>query len=324
MAKKSKYYGLFGSDIHNFNDKELCVSEYITYMLDRSQEMFKWTNLPDTIPQRSLELYLQTNGNTCIAEVDGKLYAFIGGLGGEPDAYYMPTIYTVANPALNISKNYRINEDCIVIPNDAMYIGLIPMYSRYATHLMENDISMRLVDINTRITSLLSASDDRTKASAVQYIADIEAGKLGVVAETALLDGIKAQPYSPTGLNQMTNLIEYHQYLKASWFNELGLNANYNMKRESINSEEAQLNSDSLLPLVDNMLKCRKDACERINNMFGTNISVELASAWEDNQEELDAELDNLKDEDSSDDSNTSSDESDNSENNEEEGKEDD
>lgn len=329
MAKNNKYFGLFCSDLYDFNDKKSCVNKYISYMLIRSQEMFRWNNLPDSIPQRSLELYLQTGGHCAITKVNDELYALVGGLGGEPDPYYMPTLYTVANPALNFSKNLVINEDCVVIPNDALYIGLIPMYSRYATQLMENDISMRLVDINTRITSLLSASDDRTRASAEKYISDIESGKLGVVAETALLDGIRAQPYSPTGLNQMTNLIEYHQYLKASWFNELGLNANYNMKRESINSEEAQLNSDSLLPLIDNMLLCRQQAAEKINAMFGTNISVELSSAWEDNQEEIDAELDALENEsgenseDSNEDVNSSSSESDESENNEEEEQED-
>lgn len=329
MSKKTKYYGMFGSDIYDFNDKESCVNKYISYMLIRSQELFRWNNLPDSIPQRSIELYLQTGGHCAITKVNDELYALVGGLGGEPDPYYMPTLYTVANPALNFSKNLVIDEDCVVIPNDALYIGLIPMYSRYATQLMENDISMRLVDINTRITSLLSASDDRTKASAEKYVSDIEDGKLGVVAETALLDGIKSQPYSPTGLNQMTNLIEYHQYLKASWFNEIGLNANYNMKRESINSEEAQLNSDSLLPLIDNMLLCRQQAAEKINAMFGTNISVELASAWEDNQEELDAELDALENEsgenseDNNEEVNSSSNKSDESENNEEEEQED-
>jgi len=80
------------------------------------------------------------------------------------------------------------------------------------------------------------------------------------------------------------------QYTKASWFNELGLNANYNMKRESINSDESQLNDDALLPLVDDMLNCRRLAAEKVNAMFGTSISVDFASSWQDNQQEIDAE----------------------------------
>ena len=123
----------------------------------------------------------------------------------------------------------------------------------------------------------------------------MEKGKLGVIAETAFLDGVRAQPYGTTGnSNVLTNLIELEQYFKASWFNELGLNANYNMKRESLNSSESQLNNDALLPLVDDMLECRKRGIEQVNAMFGTEISVSLASSWEDNAQEIEREQENI------------------------------
>ena len=59
------------------------------------------------------------------------------------------------------------------------------------------------------------------------------------------------------------------------------------MKRESINTNESQLNQDSLLPLIDNMLNQRQLACKKINKMFGTNISVELNSSWKKVNEEV-------------------------------------
>lgn len=260
-------------------------------MLNRTQSMFQWENLPETIPQRIVELYLQTNGNLCVYEYEGKLYVFTGGLGGEPDVYYMPTIYTIANPALNISKNLKIDEDCIVIPNDSLYVGLIPLFVKYATELTETELSIQIATINSRISELITAPDDRTKLSADKYLQDIKDGKLGVIAENAFLEGIKTKPYGNTGnTNLITNLIELNQYQKASWFNELGLNANYNMKRESLNSNESQLNNDALLPLIDDMLKQRQEGADKVNEMFGTNISVKLASSWEDNQIEIDEE----------------------------------
>ena len=293
MANPYKYgeFQIGDTSLYDFSDKSRLVNMYITYMLARTQKMFKYNNLPDSIPRRNLELYLQTSGHCCFTKVDDILYVFIGGLGGEPDAYYMPTKYIVANPALKFSKTLEIGKDCVVITNDSMYYGLLPMFSKYATQLVENDISMNLVDINSRVQSLLSAKDDRTRASAEKYIADVFDGKLGVVADSILFDeNLKVSPYTNTANNQLTNLIEYHQYLKASWFNDLGLQSNYNMKRESINSNEAQLNEDALLPLVDDMLMCRQQALEKVNEMFGTNISVELDSSWEDNEIELELE----------------------------------
>ena len=275
----------FGKFI-DFTDKIGGVRQYAMYMFNRLQSMFKYSGLPDTIPQRNAELMLQTNGNICVTKVNEKLYAFTGGLGGEPNEYYMPTIYTVANPYLKFSKNLKIDEECVVIPNDSLYIGLMPMFSRYATMLAENDATIRIADINARIINIISASDDRTKKSAVGYIEDIERGKLGIIAEQPFIDGLKTQPYASSGsTNNITQLIELQQYLKASWFNEIGLNANYNMKREAINGIEAQLNNDSLLPLAEDMLRQRQVGWEKVNKMFGTNIQVEFNSSWKEREE---------------------------------------
>lgn len=289
----NKYvYGLLGGSLDfDFADKSACTRQHVAYMLNRTQSMFKWDGLPDTISERSLELFLQTNGNVCFYKHEGNLYVFTGGMGGEPDVYYMPTVYTIANPALKLSKSLEIGVDCVVMPNDSLYLGLIPLFARYASGMTENELSIKIAIINSRIVDLISAPDDRTRASAEKFLLDIANGKQGIIAENAFLDGVRAQPYGNTAdSNALTNLIEMEQYLKASWFNELGLNANYNMKRESLNTSESQMNNDALLPLVDDMLNCRKRAAEKVNEMFETDISVYLASSWEYNEQEIEAE----------------------------------
>ena len=271
------------------------IRAIIGYMLSRTQSMFRYDGLPDTIPQRNLELYLQVNGNTCIAEHNGEMYAFVGGLGGEPDPYYMPTIYTVSNPALNFSKNYHIGENCVVIPNDSMYMGLLPMFSRYASGIVESELTLYIALINTRLVDLISAGTDRTKVAVDKVIADVEAGKLSAVLDKGLDGVIKAFPYADQNGKTLTDLLEVIQYQKASWYNEIGLNANFNMKRESLNSGETGLNDDVLLPLVDDMLACRQRGLEKVNNLLGLDITVSLASSWEDNKQEVQAELENLE-----------------------------
>lgn len=291
MSRKyDKYtFGILPYNVYDFKEKNKAINQHISYMLNRTLSMFDYDGLPDTIDKRDLELMLQTNGNICWYEYNDKLYIFTGDMGGVPNVYYMPTIYTISSPALNISKSLKIDTDCVVTPNDFLYLGLLPLFSRYATSLTENELSMNLASINTRVLSLISAGDDNTRKSAVKYLEDIEKGNFGIIAENAFLDGVKSQPYGTTGNNSIiTNLIEHEQYLKASWFNELGLNANYNMKRESINSSESNLNDDMLMPLVDTMLYCRTESLKKVNKMFGTNITVKKSSSWEDNQIELD------------------------------------
>lgn len=280
-----------GYHAYDFQDKERARGQYIAYMLMRTQSMFKWDGLPETIPARMLELYLQTNGNACFYKYNDNLYVFFGGRGGEPDVYHMPTIYTIANPALKLSVQANIDIDCVVMPNDSLYFGLLPLFDRYATAMVETELSIDIAKVNARIIDLISAGDDRTRASAEKYLEDVRDGKLGIISSNEFLDGIKSTPYGGTGNQTITDLIELMQYEKASCFNELGLNANYNMKRESLNSSESQLNNDALLPLVDDMLNCRKIFAEKVNKMFGTNISVEFNSSWKDNVEEIDASL---------------------------------
>ena len=286
---------LYKLDLYDFSYKLETTMDYIDYMTERCMSIFKWNNLPDTIPQDVLELYLQGNGNCFFTKVNDKYYVFTGGLGGEPDYNYRPTLYTVANPALNYNESLKIGIDGVLIKNDTLLKGLLPLHKRYATILANNEISLKIADINLRITSLISSTDDNTTKSAEKYLKDIEDGKLGIIADDGFVDSIKAQPLA---VNEriLTALIEYQQYVKSSWFNELGLNSNFNgMKKEAISDSEQAMNEDVLKPLIDTMLECRQKACEEINAMFDLNISVELNSSWEDNQEELELEHDVLE-----------------------------
>ena len=281
----------FTGPIYDFKDKEKNILFKMLQMLNRTQSMFRWVGLPDTIPQYILERYLQMSGDCIFYKYNDDLYVFTGGAGGEPDVYYRPTLYTIANPALNISKQLKIDDECIICLNDSYHIGLMPLFSEYATKIVETELSIDIATVNARIISLISASDDRTRASAEKYIDDIRRGEPGIIAETPFLDGIRSQPLSTGSDNTIKSLIELLQYYKANWYNDIGLSSNYNMKREALNTGEASINNDILLPLVDDMLRCRQVACDKINVKYGLEVSVELNSSWEDNQKEIGIDL---------------------------------
>ena len=265
------------------SDKAKVFENYCKYTFTRTQSMFTYEGLPDTIPVQWLESYLQRNGSCCIAEHDGKLYALLGNAGGELDEYYQPTIYTVANPALNLSKSFKIGEDCVYCKNDYDALGLVPLVSRYCGLMTENLLTVRISDINMRMMNLLSAPDDNTLQSTKQYLKDLEEGKLGVVGETPFFDGLKLQSKGVGNGDYMIQFIELQQYLKGSMYNELGINANFNMKREALSGQEVALNDDALMPLIDDMLKQRRAMCDELNEMFGLNVSVDYGSTWHSN-----------------------------------------
>lgn len=307
MGSKSRYTGDWSAlDCQcDILDKRKSIYNYVLMMFDRTNQMFEYKGLPDTIPAYMLELYLQINGHIGWLEWNGKLYALPGGWGGAPDPYYRPTIYIVANPALGGSHDCKIvnhlppfdetvwstKPDCVLMRNDTNMRGLFYLFSRYATELSENDISIRSAQINSRQQSIIAASTDREIASARAYIKALEDGKLEAVMDQAMATkGIRATNVSVQSANVIIQLIELQQYLKASWYNEIGLNANFNMKREYLSEEELTSQTDTLIPLIDDMLRCRKEAIEVVNATFGTSISVEKNSAWENKQKELETE----------------------------------
>ena len=282
MAKIDKYnYGLGYTFSYDYKDKPRNVENLMKYMLNRSNIMFQYHNLPDSIPSREIELLLQTNGFGVFIEVEGKYYIVNGGLGGEPDVYNMPTEAVISIPALKLNKTYKINEDCIVIPNDSMYLGLLPMYAKYCTLMNENEITMLLATVNKRIQHLLSANDDNTIESAKEFLKKVFDGEIGVIGESKLFESLKVNTTSTTSQVSMKDLFEYEQYLKASMYNEIGLSANFNMKRERLSSSEVEANTDNLYPLVDDMLNSRRKGLEKVNEMFGLDIQVEFNSSWD-------------------------------------------
>lgn len=287
MAKKDNLYLKYQEQIKN---KDKSVNGYIRKMLAITQAMFIYKGLPETLPQNNLENLLQTNGNVFVTEVDGKMYAFTGGLGGVPNAYNEATEYIVSNPYLQLNKSYKIDVEGVLIKNDSGANSLLPIFGKYGVLCSDTLLSLNTCSVLSRITMLISASDDKTKQSADDFVNKIMQGDFSVIGENAFFKGVNLQSISTQSANQITQLIELLQYFKASAFNEIGLNANYNLKRERLNTSEVQMNVDALNPYVDNMLQERKKAVEKINAMFGTEISVDLASSWAIRKEETKTE----------------------------------
>lgn len=263
-------------------DKDTAVANFVATCYNRLQAMFVYTGVADlhALNIQALEFALQSKGHCIVAEVNGELYALTGEPTGELNAYYEPTQYIVANPWLKLNKTYTIGKDCVLFRNDYLMQGLQPVIGRYAVELTDTEISLNTAAVLSRITMLISAADDKTKASADLFLTKILNGDFSVIGENAFFDGVKLQTLPTSNTNYITQLIELTQYYKASMWHEMGLQANYNMKRERLTQGETEANVDSLLPLADAMLTERKRAVERMNEMFNTTVTVEFGSSW--------------------------------------------
>ena len=292
--------------VDSIRDKDMSMRYYINMMLNRTAHMFKWEGLPTTIPQRMLELMLQSSGKCVVTEFDGKLYAYNGGYGGVPDEYYRPKRFIINNPYQKFNKECIIDYDmtgdgdCILLQNDTLMMGLVPIISRYSSMLVESDISMMIATINQRLISICVANDGTTKNAFEEFMKKIIAGDLSAIVmdDKSYMDEdhFKTNPYASTAnTNVLSQLIETNHYIFANLCRELGINENYNGKRESITASESELSEDFTHTLVDDMLACRKKACEELNKKYGLNISVEFDGVWKQNMLEVKAELGDIE-----------------------------
>lgn len=299
---------LFGYKGSVLDNKQMLIDSYFKYMQAKTCEMFEWKNLPKTIPQRELELILQICRFAIFAKAPLKdkagegLFVFYGGLAGMPNEYYQPTQAIVSNPYLRFSKVLNLDDyikddgNAVLGWNDGMHIGLFSLHNRYASLLAETDLTLKYQLINMRFNNVLTADNDETKESLKKMYGDVADGTgFGIIVTKKFMSETnvdKIELRSQAHQMQLKDTIETKQYLMGSWYNELGLNANYNMKREAINESEADMNEDTLLPFIDNMLKQRKLIAEQLNEKFADmltegKIEVDISSAWKKMRQEI-------------------------------------
>ena len=267
--------------------KDIALNDFIDNMLIKCNQMFVYKNLPDSIPKRVLERFLLENGYCIFTKENDKFIVLSGSLGGELNEYNEYTKCIVSNPYLKLNKEYTIDDDCVLIRNDSKMKGLIPLLEKYGVLCSDCEVSINMLTNNLRTQFFISANDDKTKQNAELFIKKLVDGELSVIGENQFLDGVKVHNVSSQA-NYIQQFIELNQYLKASAFNEIGLDANFNMKRERLTVNEVELNTSILIPLADNMLEERKNAIDLINKKYGLNIEVDLSSVWKMQKEEVD------------------------------------
>lgn len=275
-------------NMYDFKNKVRCINDFTDNTLNRTLTMFTYENLPDTIPERELELLLQTHGKCIIAkDNDGNLVALWGNYAPPLNVYYQSTKILVNNPWANISKEFTINDDCILVRNDPLDKGLLDIIWKYGALDGEANITFKNALVAYRAMFNIIASNDNEMKSAENYIKHLENGDIAAMMNSfnkfnsngTSEQGIQIQPGANASSSVITQIIEGKQAIKAGMWNELGLTCNGNFKRERLVS--AEVNADQTIKtLVDAMLEQRQIAMDKVNEMFGTNIKVAFNSAW--------------------------------------------
>lgn len=250
-------------------------------LLLRSNQIFVYDGIPEYWDISLFEYTLQKNGEIIILKSESGVMYFTDKFTyiGKKDFYDRFTQVNINNPNDSvINGDYNIS-DLVLIKNNSLSISTGEFLSDYIDLMIETIITLKTHLINTRNIFTLIATDNKSRENCINFMKKLESGDLNILMNNAFLDNVKL-------LNNNVNsdliyrLIEVIQYLKASCLHELGINANYDLKRTVTTKSDIDINLDYLIPLVDNMLTARKTAIEKVNKLYDTNITVYLHSTW--------------------------------------------
>ncbi len=277
----------FESFSKSLND--ITFTDYYYRLMLIAKSVFQWNNLPNGINEKWIEKYLFSYGK-CVFFHDKEKGFMVTKVteSGTINFYDEPTKLTpfgtnfIGTPKTN-------GVDCVLIGNNDEYIPTQKTVELYAWRLA--DIS-RTIDVNiaAQKTPVVVCCSEKQKNSLKRAMKKVHDNEMVIFADNNLdIDGVKVlNTASPTVFPQL-------QTQKHAIWNEcmtfLGIN-NANMeKRERLVDDEVQANNDQIEMCAKVMLKAREDACNKINEMFGLNISVEIRKDLDFNIEEENLEV---------------------------------
>lgn len=246
--------------------------QYVNRLTELAISMFEWTGLPESVDSRYIELHLFSNG--CMVYFDDEV---MGNLcldctyNGRLDVYGYP-ILRRAYSSYNGYNRLLKNSNSVIIWNNLLHIPSEADIRAYARRLWMLD---RIIDVNANAqkTPILVQGNEKQRLSLVNLYKEYDGNAPVIFGDSSLnTEGLKS---ISTGAPYVADRI---YELKTQIWNEaltyLGISNINIQKKERLITDEVTRNQGGTVASRYSRLEARRQAVERINDMFGTNIKV--------------------------------------------------
>lgn len=269
MGNRKREKTLFGESATVNN---LTYMQYLNRLTELSVSMFEWKNLPPTVDARYLELHLFENGSMVYFDDD-----VIGNLcldclpSGRLDVYGNPVLRRAYSGYNNYQKLLK-ESNSVIIWNNYLHTNSILEVKMFARRLYNMD---RIIDVNANAqkTPVLIQGTEQQRLTLKNLYEEFDGNSPFIFGDKNLdLNSLKClQTGAPYVCDKLYNL-------KQMYWNEaltyLGINNTGTQKRERMLSIESSQAQGGTISSRYSRLQSRREAVEKINAMFGTNIEV--------------------------------------------------
>lgn len=269
MSKRKREKTLFGESATVNN---ITYMQYLNRLTELSVSMFEWKNLPPTVDARYLELHLFETGSMVYFNDD-----VIGNLcldclhSGRLDVYGNPVLRRAYSGYNNYQKLLKENNS-VIIWNNYLHTNSILEVKMFAKRLYNLD---RIIDVNANAqkTPVLIQGTEQQRLTLTNLYKEFDGNSPFIFGDKNLdLNSLKClQTGAPYVCDKLYNL-------KQMYWNEaltyLGINNTGAQKRERMLTIESSQAQGGTISSRYSRLQSRREAVEKINAMFGTNIEV--------------------------------------------------
>ena len=269
MSNRKREKTLFGESATVNN---LTYMQYLNRLTELSVSMFEWKNLPPTVDARYLELHLFETGSMVYFDDD-----VIGNLcldclpSGRLDVYGNPVLRRAYSGYNNYQKLLK-ESNSVIIWNNYLHTNSILEVKMFARRLYNLD---RIIDVNANAqkTPVLIQGTEQQRLTLKNLYKEFDGNSPFIFGDKNLdLNSLKClQTGAPYVCDKLYNL-------KQMYWNEaltyLGINNTGAQKRERMLAIESSQAQGGTISSRYSRLQSRREAVEKINAMFGTNIEV--------------------------------------------------
>ena len=249
------------------------------YLLQKAIAIFKW-ELPETWAKNYFLYVLYCWGYIAVVNTD-KFGVICQGcsLSGY-DVFYQPTHATIANPLLRGILQPRIGSQCELIRLQPDYGSIMDKINFYADMLALSAETAGTNLFNSKLAYVFACASKSGAESMKKAYDKIASGEPAAFLDKDLFN----EDGSPNWMmfNQdlrnsyiAGDILEDMRKWELKFCTDLGIPNSNTDKKERLITAEVEANDEEVKLWADLALENLQASCERVNNMFGTDLSVE-------------------------------------------------
>lgn len=291
----NKEIKLRNATMYKINDVPVGFAYWRRHLLERCFGTFRYDGLPESLPEIELEKRILFGFGGVFRHPKFGIVTSWGSLSGI-NQYNRPTTYVWSQPSLG-SGQMTIDKDCVIIYNDTTDEtsetqsprGLTELIDRFARLLADVDASLNILTVNTRATTWSVAKNRPVADSIKAAFLKKRMGDFDVIVDPSLMDNVKSIALTAPGNGQaatVNDLITLKEHLLRDFMSQIGIKS-AERKAERMLTDEIAADDALLDANLADMLEARKRGVERMNKMFGLNVSVRLGRRQNDQRPQL-------------------------------------